>query len=61
MFCLLFGKYGNEFNFDIILFILDEIMYSCELVLFVGYYFCLKFGLFWWFYDSFEGMLCFRY
>lgn len=59
--CLLLSKYGNEVNLNIILFILDEIIYVREFVFFVGYYFCFKLGLVWWFYDSLEGMLCFCY
>jgi glucuronate isomerase len=52
--------YGNEANFRLILFTLDESTYSRELAPLAGHYPCLRLGPPWWFHDSPEGMLRFR-
>jgi glucuronate isomerase len=52
--------YGNEPDFTLILFTLDESAYSRELAPLAGHYPCLRLGPPWWFYDSPEGMLRFR-
>ena len=56
----LLDKYGNEPRLNIILFTLDETVYSRELAPLAGHYPCLKLGPSWWFHDSPEGMRRFR-
>ncbi len=56
----LLDLYGNEKNFTLILFTLDETTYSRELAPLAGHYPCLRLGPPWWFFDSPEGMLRFR-
>lgn len=56
----LLDKYGNEPGLDIILFTLDETVYSRELAPLAGHYPTLKLGPSWWFHDSPEGMRRFR-
>lgn len=56
----LLNKYGNERDLNIILFTLDETVYSRELAPLAGHYPCLKLGPPWWFHDSPEGMLRIR-
>ncbi|MGA7886421.1 MAG: glucuronate isomerase, partial [Acidobacteriaceae bacterium] len=56
----LLDLYGNEKNFTLILFTLDETTYSRELAPLAGHYPCLRLGPPWWFNDSPEGMLRFR-
>lgn len=56
----LLAKYGNEPNFNMILFTLDETSYSRELAPLAGHYPCLKLGPAWWFHDSYEGMMRYR-
>jgi glucuronate isomerase len=56
----LLQRFGNEKNFTLILFTLDETTYSRELAPLAGHYPCLRLGPPWWFYDSPEGMLRFR-
>jgi glucuronate isomerase len=56
----LLDRYGNEPNFTLILFTLDESAYSRELAPLAGHYPCLRLGPPWWFYDSPEGMRRFR-
>lgn len=51
---------GLEKNLNIILFTLDESVYSRELAPLAGAYPALKLGPPWWFHDSFEGMRRFR-
>ncbi len=51
---------GLEKNLNIILFTLDESVYSRELAPLAGVYPALKLGPPWWFHDSFEGMRRFR-
>ncbi|WP_371194706.1 glucuronate isomerase [Glaciecola sp. SC05] len=56
----LLNKYGNEAKLTIILFTLDETVYSRELAPLAGHYPALKLGPAWWFHDSPEGMRRFR-
>jgi len=56
----LLSRYGNEPNLTIILFTLDESVYSRELAPLAGHYPVLKLGPPWWFHDSPEGMRRFR-
>jgi len=56
----LLDRYGNERNLTLILFTLDETVYSRELAPLAGHYPILKLGPPWWFHDSPEGMLRFR-
>lgn len=56
----LLDRVGNEANFSLILFTLDETTYSRELAPLAGHYPCLKLGPAWWFHDSPEGMLRYR-
>ncbi len=56
----LLDKYGNESKLCIILFTLDETVYSRELAPLAGHYPALKLGPSWWFHDSPEGMRRFR-
>ena len=51
---------GNDPNLTIILFTLDESVYSRELAPLAGHYPCLRLGPAWWFHDSPEGMRRFR-
>lgn len=56
----LLDKYGNDSRLSIILFTLDETVYSRELAPLAGHYPTLKLGPSWWFHDSPEGMRRFR-
>ncbi|MHB1021715.1 MAG: glucuronate isomerase [Acidobacteriaceae bacterium] len=56
----LLSKFGNEPDFTLILFTLDESTYSRELAPLAGHYPCLRLGPPWWFHDSPEGMMRFR-
>ena len=56
----LLSKYGNEPNFTLILFTLDETTYSRELAPIAGHFPAVKLGPSWWFHDSPEGMMRFR-
>jgi len=56
----LLDRFGNERNLSIILFTLDETVYSRELAPLAGHYPVLKLGPAWWFHDSPEGMRRFR-
>ena len=51
---------GMEPNLTVILFTLDETVYSRELAPLAGVYPCLRLGPPWWFFDSVEGMKRFR-
>jgi glucuronate isomerase len=56
----LLDEVGNDARLTLILFTLDETVYSRELAPLAGHYPCLKLGPPWWFHDSPEGMLRFR-
>ena len=56
----LLDLFGNAPGFTLILFTLDESVYSRELAPLAGHYPCLKLGPAWWFHDSPEGMRRFR-
>jgi glucuronate isomerase len=56
----LLDRFGNERDFTLILFTLDESTYARELAPLAGVYPCLKLGPAWWFHDSPEGMRRFR-
>ncbi len=53
----LLDSFGNDRNLRVILFTLDEALYSREIAPLVGHYPCLKAGPAWWFHDSPEGMI----
>jgi glucuronate isomerase len=56
----LLNKYGNNPEFTLILFTLDETSYSRELAPLAGHYPSVKLGPAWWFHDSIEGMTRYR-
>jgi glucuronate isomerase len=56
----LLDAFGNEKTLTVILFTLDETVYSRELAPLAGHYPILKLGPSWWFHDSPEGMTRFR-
>lgn len=56
----LLDRVGNERDFIMILFTLDETTYARELAPLAGHYPCLRLGPPWWFHDSPEGMMRFR-
>ncbi|MBB3997970.1 glucuronate isomerase [Aureimonas pseudogalii] len=56
----LLDELGNEPQLTIILFTLDETVYSRELAPLAGHYPALRLGPPWWFFDSPEGMRRFR-
>jgi len=56
----LLDRLGNERRLTVILFTLDETVYSRELAPLAGHYPILRLGPAWWFFDSPEGMLRFR-
>jgi glucuronate isomerase len=56
----LLEAYGNDPRLTLILFTLDEDVYSRELAPLAGHYPALKLGPPWWFHDSPEGMRRFR-
>ena len=56
----LLDRFGNEARLTIILFTLDEDVYSRELAPLAGHYPALRLGPPWWFHDSPEGMRRFR-
>jgi glucuronate isomerase len=56
----LLSRYGNEANFTLILFTLDETTFSRELAPIAGHFPSVKLGPPWWFHDSPEGMMRFR-
>ncbi len=56
----LLDRYGNAPGFTLILFTLDETVFSRELAPLAGHYPCLRLGPPWWFHDSPEGMMRFR-
>ncbi len=56
----LLSKYGNNPDFTLIVFTLDETSYARELAPLAGHYPAMKLGPAWWFNDSPEGMRRFR-
>jgi len=52
----LLNKYGNDPRLTLILFTLDESVYSRELAPLAGHYPALKLGPPWWFHDSINGI-----
>jgi glucuronate isomerase len=56
----LLDLYGNDQRLTLILFTLDEDVYSRELAPLAGHYPALRLGPPWWFHDSPEGMRRFR-
>ena len=54
------GVVGLEPGLRVILFTLDETVYSRELAPMAGAYPCLTLGPPWWFFDSHEGIIRFR-
>jgi glucuronate isomerase len=56
----LLDRFGNDPRLSVILFTLDETVYSRELAPLAGHYPSLKLGPAWWFHDSPEGMMRFR-
>ncbi len=56
----LLDRVGNEPDFRMIVFTLDESTYARELAPLAGHYPCLTLGPPWWFHDSPEGMMRFR-
>ena len=56
----LLDRFGTDPRLSVIVFTLDETVYSRELAPLAGHYPVLKLGPAWWFYDSPEGMRRFR-
>jgi len=56
----LLDQFGTDPRLSIILFTLDETVYSRELAPLAGHYPCLKLGPAWWFFDAPDGMWRFR-
>jgi len=56
----LLNKYGNDSNFRLIVFTLDESTYSRELAPLAGHYPAMRLGPSWWFFDSIQGMIYHR-
>lgn len=56
----LLNRFGNDPRFSMIVFTLDETVYSRELAPLAGLYPALKIGPAWWFHDSPEGIRRFR-
>ncbi len=54
------NEYGNNPNFTVVLFTLDETTYSRELAPIAGHYPAVKLGASWWFHDSIQGMTRYR-
>ena len=52
----LLNTYGNDPQFTLVLFTLDETSYSRELAPLAGHYPALRLGPPWWFFDSVKGM-----
>ncbi len=52
----LLNAYGNDARLRLILFTLDETVYSRELAPLAGHYPALRLGPPWWFFDSLNGM-----
>ena len=56
----LLNVYGNETDFTLVLFTLDETTYGRELAPLAGHYPAVKLGPAWWFFDSIAGMQRYR-
>jgi glucuronate isomerase len=56
----LLNAYGNDANFRLVLFTLDESTYARELAPIAGHYPAVRLGPAWWFHDSIEGMTRYR-
>lgn len=56
----LLNAYGNDPNFRLVLFTLDESTYARELAPLAGHYPAVRLGPAWWFHDSIEGMARYR-
>jgi len=56
----LLDRFGNDPRLTVILFTLDEAVYSRELAPLAGHYPAIRLGPPWWFHDSPEGMRRFR-
>lgn len=56
----LLNKYGNDPRLTLVLFTLDESVYSRELAPLAGHYPAVRLGASWWFHDSMEGMRRYR-
>ena len=56
----LLNKFGNNPDFTLIVFTLDETSYARELAPLAGHYPAMRLGPAWWFHDSPEGMRRFR-
>jgi glucuronate isomerase len=56
----LLDRFGNNSDFTLVLFTLDETTYARELAPLAGHYPCLKLGPAWWFHDSPEGIMRYR-
>ena len=56
----LLNSFGNNPNFTLVVFTLDESTYARELAPLAGHYPAMKLGAPWWFHDSIEGMTRFR-
>ena len=56
----LLDKFGNDPRLTLILFTLDETVFSRELAPLAGHYPALKLGPPWWFLDSLNGMTRYR-
>ncbi|MEP6508355.1 MAG: glucuronate isomerase [Gemmatimonadales bacterium] len=56
----LLEEFGNDRDFHLILFTLDESTYTRELAPLAGHYPAVRLGPPWWFHDSIEGMRRFR-
>lgn len=59
-FYFLFDKFGNM-DFKLVVFMIDEIFYLCEIVFLFGWYCSFYIGVFWWFIDVFELVMRFKY
>lgn len=54
------NEFGNNPDFTVVLFTLDESPYSRELAPIAGHYPAVKLGASWWFHDSIQGMTRYR-
>ncbi len=56
----LLSRFGNDSRLTLVLFTLDETVYSRELAPLAGHYPALRLGPAWWFHDSLNGMMRYR-